>query len=250
MALRNNILTSWLGLAAIFVSAGLLGCGGGVENPGGEGFISDNPFGSPDKAEDGSSGAGGGGGEPAPAAGDDAERAIEEADIIQVVGNRLYALSQYSGLSVIDVSVNDKLTLLGRYQASGVPFEMYYRDGIVYAMFSSWGQYVFDEAQNQWSWVQSSRIEALNVADPANIQSMGSFDLPGSISDSRIVGDVLYAVTYENGFCWGCQESPNTTITSLQIASPTNIGVVDQLSYIDSDPYGYGWKKSVSVTPE
>ncbi|NUQ76634.1 MAG: beta-propeller domain-containing protein, partial [Polyangiaceae bacterium] len=202
------------------------------------------------KAEDGSSGAGGGGGEPAPAAGDDAERAIEEADIIQVVGNRLYALSQYSGLSVIDVSVNDKLTLLGRYQASGVPFEMYYRDGIVYAMFSSWGQYVFDEAQNQWSWVQSSRIEALNVADPANIQSMGSFDLPGSISDSRIVGDVLYAVTYENGFCWGCQESPNTTITSLQIASPTNIGVVDQLSYIDSDPYGYGWKKSVSVTPE
>lgn len=251
MALRNHTFTNWLGLAAIFVSAGLIGCSGSVETPeGGEGFVSDNPFGSPDKSQDGSSGSGGMGGEPAPTAGDDAERAIEEADIIQVNGNRLYALSQYSGLSVIDVSVNDKLTLLGRYQASGVPFEMYFRDGVVYAMFSSWGQYVLDEANDQWSWVQTSRIEALNVADPANIQSMGSFDLPGSISDSRIVGDVLYAVTYENGFCWGCQESPNTTVTSLQIASPSNIGVVDQLSYVDTDPYGYGWKKSVSVTPD
>jgi uncharacterized secreted protein with C-terminal beta-propeller domain len=253
MALRNHKFTNWLGLAAILVSAGLIGCGSNQDPADGEGFISDNPFGSNnDQAEDGSTGGTGGNtGQPAPSAGDgDAERAIEEADIIQVHGNRLYALSQYSGLSVIDVSVNDQLTLLGRYQASGVPFEMYLRDGVVYAMFSSWGQYVFDEAQDSWSWVQSSRIEALNVADPANIQSMGSFDLPGAISDSRIVGDVLYAVTFENGYCWGCQDKPNTTVTSLQIASPSNINVVDQLSYEDNDPYGYGWKKSVSVTPD
>jgi len=254
MALRKHTFTNWLGLAAIFVSAGLLGCDGGTSSPDGEGFISDNPFGGAKGggAEDGNTSTGGGPqGEPAPSAGpDDAERAIEEADIIQVNGNRLYALSQYSGLSVIDVSVNDKLTLVGRYQASGVPFEMYFRDGVVYAMFSSWGQYVFDEAQNSYSWVQSSRIEALNVSDPTNIQLMGSFDLPGAISDSRVVGDVLYAVTFENGHCWGCQDTPNTTVTSLNIASASNISVVDQLSYDESDPSGYGWKKSVSVTTD
>lgn len=250
MALRKHTYTNWLGLAAIFVSAGLLGCSS-TSPADGEGFVSDNPFGSfSDKGEDGSSGGGGGSGEPAPSAGDDPQRAIEEADIIQVHGNRLYALSQYSGLSVIDVSVNDQLTLLGRYQATGVPFEMYFKDGIVYAMFSSWGEYVFDEAQDSYIWAQSSRIEALNVADPANITSMGSFSLPGSISDSRIVGDVLYAVTYENGYCWNCQEKPNTTVTSLNIQSATSIAVVDQLSYDDNDPFGYGWKKSVSVTPE
>src|SRR5688500_2895851 len=33
-----------------------------------------------------------------------AQRAISEADIIQLSGDRLYALSRYSGLTIIDVS--------------------------------------------------------------------------------------------------------------------------------------------------
>lgn len=40
-------------------------------------------------------------------AGDDAGRAIEEADIVKIDDGVLYALSRYGGLSTIDVSVRD-----------------------------------------------------------------------------------------------------------------------------------------------
>src|SRR5262245_17476689 len=224
---RYQTCVNWLAAVSVAAYVGLVGCAG--EN---NGFISDNPKGpSPqtaatggegNAAASGSTGSGGGGGG-MPGANDDAERAIAEADIIQIKDNKLYALSQYAGLSIIDISVKDKLTLVGRYRVAGMPFEMYLRDGIVYAMFSSWGQSLYDDVTNSWSWVESSRIEALDVTQPAAIHSIGSFDLPGAISDSRIVGDVLYAVTFENGYCWGCKTTRNTTVTSLSVADPATI---------------------------
>src|SRR5690349_20908422 len=44
--------------------------------------------------------------------GDGAERAISEADVVQVVGDRLYTLSRAAGLGVIDLSNPRKLRLL------------------------------------------------------------------------------------------------------------------------------------------
>ncbi|MGK3990259.1 beta-propeller domain-containing protein [Sorangium sp. So ce136] len=253
---------SWLVLAAAAVSAVLTGCqvntstGPSPDETTPTDFISGNPNrpGGRDAnegADGASSGTGAGGG----AAGDDggggeAERAITEADIIQVKDGKLYALSQYSGLSIIDISQRDRLRLVGRHEASGIPFEMYLRDGVVYAMFSAWEISIIDDATGDYTYVETSRIEALDVSDPTNIQSIGSFDLPGSISDSRIVGDVLYAVTFENGYCWGCSSSPNTTVTSLSVGDPADIDVIDQLTYGDEDPYGHGWRRSVSVTAD
>ncbi|KYF78575.1 hypothetical protein BE20_07785 [Sorangium cellulosum] len=265
MTFLSRTYASWLVVAATAASAGLAGCvvvGGSTGNQPDDGaptdFISGNPNGNNGRGEDdggsvsaGSTGAGDGAGAPDEGAGDDdPERAITEADIIQVKDGKLYALSQYAGLSVIDISRRDRLKLLGRYQASGMPFEMYLRDGIVYAMFSSWTQYLYDEDTGEYTYSESSRIEALDVSDPADIRLIGSFNLPGTISDSRIVGDVLYAVTLENNYCWGCGSSPNTTVTSLAVGDPEAIRVVDKMSFSDNDPYGYGWRRSVTVTQE
>ncbi|WP_437753314.1 beta-propeller domain-containing protein [Sorangium sp. So ce1389] len=264
MTFLSRSHASWLVLAAAAVSAGLTGCqvntstGPSPDETTPTDFISGNPNGpggrDANEGADGASagtGAGGGAAGDADGGGDgEAERAITEADIIQVKDGKLYALSQYSGLSIIDISRRDRLRLVGRHEASGIPFEMYLRDGVVYAMFSAWEQYILDDATGGYTSVQTSRIEALDVSDPANIQPIGSFDLPGSISDSRIVGDVLYAVTFENGYCWGCSSSPNTTVTSLSVGDPADIDVVDQLTYGDEDPYGYGWRRSVSVTAD
>jgi hypothetical protein len=226
-------------------------------SPGGSSdFVSDNPQGG---AAGNAKGAADGAAAPAAGAGHDsnsdqnaaANRAIAEADIIQVSGGTLYALSQYSGLSVIDISAKDHLKILGRWQSLGVPFEMYLRGNMVYAMFTSWGQYLYDANADAYQWVTTSRIEALDVSNPAAIQRVGTFDMPGEISDSRTVGDVLYAVTYEDGACWNCQPKPNTTITSLAVGDPKAIHVVDQLSYTNPDPYGYGWwRRSITVTPQ
>ncbi|WP_437276197.1 beta-propeller domain-containing protein [Sorangium sp. So ce375] len=264
MTFLSRTYAAWLVLAAGAVSAGLTGCDGGSTGPSSEtgqtDFISDNPNGGDgrDTAGEGANAAAassGTGGDGAPvgddAGGDgDAERAITEADIIQVKDGKLYALSEYSGLSIIDISRRDRLSLLGRYRASGIPFEMYLRDGVVYAMFSSWTHYVVDAATGDTSYQQTSHIEALDVSAPADIQQIGSFDLPGAISDSRIVGDVLYTVTFEDGYCWGCKDARNTTITSLAVGNPAQIAVVDQLSYDDEDPDSHGWQRSVSVTQD
>lgn len=62
------------------------------------------------------------------------ERAIEEADIIKVEGDRLYALSRYSGLTIIDVSDATDLKLRGSHRSTATPFEMYIEGERAYVM--------------------------------------------------------------------------------------------------------------------
>ncbi len=93
-----------------------LGCSQGSPNDETEtdSFISHVPGssrteGSVDAAGTGGSSAGDGDG--AEADDDSADRAIAEADIIQVDGDRLYALSQFSGLSVVNIADPTNLRL-------------------------------------------------------------------------------------------------------------------------------------------
>src|SRR5690606_10577353 len=102
--------------------------------------------------------------------------------------DKLYALSQYAGLHVIDIANPKRLRILGRYRVNATPFEMYLRDGIAYVMFNSYGRYEYDEALQSSVWRSTSRMEAPDVHDPAAIKVLGSYDVSGSISDSRMVG--------------------------------------------------------------
>lgn len=235
----------------------------------GQDFESDSPSGSSNGSRNGggidlgegdsASGAAGSGGSSssAPPAADpggkddsgEAARAIEEADVVQVRGGTLYALSRYSGLAVVDISQKDHLKLLGRKRLSGLPFEMYVRDNIAYAMFSSWGQYTYDAATDAYSYNQTSHIAAIDITNPADLKTLGEYDLPGEISDSRIVGDVLYAVSYENGYCYNCTNGNATTVTALGVANPASIGVIDRLSFANPQSQYGGWgKRSITVT--
>lgn len=184
------------------------------------------------------------------AANDSPERAISEADIIQLQGSMLYAMSRSGGLSVIDVSNPAALKILGRYRTSFTPFEMYIRDGIVFAMYSDWGKFVQDAATREWTWKQSSSLLALDVSKPASISKLAQFDLAGEISDSRLVGDVLYAVSYQNGSCWQCASKPATSVVSVNVSQPSKPVKVDELAF-ESDGNQYGWgKRSISVTAD
>jgi uncharacterized secreted protein with C-terminal beta-propeller domain len=120
----------------------------------------------------------------------------------------------------------------------------------VLGLFNSYGTYLYDEEAETYTWIQSSRVVALDVSDPANIQELASFNVPGNISDSRIVGDVLYVVGYEETGCWGCGQNPATTILSLDVSNPLEVKKVDSLRYEDSDTE-YGWmRRSVTVTED
>src|SRR6188768_4085119 len=183
------------------------------------------------------------------AVGESPERAIAEADIIQMQGKSLFAMSRTGGLSVIDVSNPAALKILGRYRTSFTPFEMYVKDGIVFAMYSDWGSFVAEDPTQEPIWRQTSSLLALDVSKPASIKKLAQYDLPGEISDSRLVGNVLYAVSYQNGTCWRCSTKPATNIVSIDIAQPSKPVKVDELSFESDNQYGWG-KRSISVTTE
>ena len=179
----------------------------------------------------------------------EAARAVEEADIIRAEGTRLYALSRYGGLSIIDITNPDKLKLLGRKRMDAMPFEMYVRGGQAYVMLNQFGHWV--AAADGWGgeWVQSSEMLALDVTNPANITELSSYDVPGDIADSRMVGDALYLVTYENGYCWRCNRTPSTTVTSFNTTGG-KFSQVQQLPFTSpTNGYSY-WQRSVSATNE
>jgi hypothetical protein len=233
--------------------------GAGGSPAAGAGFESDDPTQASsggsgvttDAAGGTSSSATGGQGTSIDTSSNEAVRAIVEADIIQVQGDQLYALSNYGGLSVVDISAPDNLRLLGRYSVKADPFEMYVRDGVAYAMYSSFPRYQYDAATGYYQTITSSRLLAIDARDPAAMRPIGSFDMPGAVSDSRMVGDVVYVVSYENGSCWGCaQNQPRTTVTSINVRDPAAISPIDQLTFDDQQgTYGY-YRRSISVTTE
>jgi hypothetical protein len=227
----------WLSTAGLALSA----CGGHGE-PSSD-FIADNPGFSNDSGQGETGGASGGDDN------GDGGREVSEADIVAIEDDRLYALSQYGGLTVIDASQPDRLPVLGRFRAHAMPFEMYVDQAQVFAMFSEFGHYGWEEDIGQWQWRTTSRLMALDASDPSSIAVRGEFDLPGTLSDSRRVGDVLYVVTYEDGWCWECQPTPNTTITSLDVADPARPRQVDQLVFEDEvdDTIWWWWGGSRPV---
>jgi len=212
-----------------------------VPGDGAEDFVSDVP-GQSSGGRDASD-AGGTGGAEAPAAGGDAERAIAEADIIKVDGDTLYALSRYAGLNIIDISDPKRLRVLGNHRSNAMPFEMYLENGVAYIMYNDYGTYVFDEASSEWTWQSASRMQALDVSNPARITRIADEEVPGNISDSRLVGDIIYLVTYENGWCWRC-EKPSTRVVSFDISNHKEFKRVDELRF-DGDENSY--QRSISV---
>jgi hypothetical protein len=176
-----------------------------------------------------------------------AERAISEADILQLSGDRLYALSRFSGLSVIDVTNPAALRLEGVYRSAAEPFEMYVEDGLVYAMYNGWFSYGCDSF-GYCGWQSESRVLALDARDPANIQLLADLEVPGTIADSRRVGDVMYLATEQSGGCWGCEPESNTTLTSFDLSQPGTFTQLDQLRLLSAGIWGGA--RSINVTDQ
>lgn len=213
------------------------------EDPGGtpdidNGFESDDP-----QARIAGIAADGGAAAPETAADADASRAVQEADIVKVVGDRLYALSKYGGLAVIDLSNPDRLRLLGRKRLDAVPFEMYVEGSHAFVMLNDYARWV--QEGNTGRWVDTSEILALDVTDPASIAETAHFDVPGRIADSRMVGDVAYVVTYERG-CYSCQDELATVVTSFHLGAA--ITRRDQVLFASPTTSSWSWQRSVAAS--
>lgn len=159
----------------------------------------------------------------------DLSRALAEADIVELSGDRLYALSRLRGLAIIDVSNPSAPSLLGEHPMRTGAAEMYVEDGIVYAMVTAATTYRCDDAQT-CSWDGVSRVQALDTRNPASIQVLADVEVPGYVADSRRVGDILYLATRNWSF--------DTTLTSFDLSDPAGLTQLAQLSLTSPDGRG------------
>ena len=203
-----------------------------------------------------------------------AERAVAEADVVQLEGGRLYAMSRSGTLSIIDVSRPGRLAMLGQAYLPGEPFEMYLRGDLLVVMAN--GAYTVTGQQNEPSRADQGEtrgsgapassatrtspdagagVLVVDVKDPGLMQRVATFAVPGEIADSRIVGDILYLATYENASCYGCGARPRTMVTSFDVSSPAAMRQVDHVAFESGAQYGSSWgstgfKRSIVATNE
>jgi len=158
-------------------------------------FESAPPNGSRGYGADGSaSGAGGNAGTQAPPVTPPAPaRTVQETDLYRLDGNRLYYLNSYRGLMVFDVTNPDRPRMLGRSPIFGNPVDMIVRSGIAIVVIGDWFGRLDDGTP-----FHGSIVRGIDASDPANIRILGEAKLGGWVQDTRVVGDVLYAV----GLAW------------------------------------------------
>jgi hypothetical protein len=125
-------------------------------------------------------------------------RTVEETDLYRLDGDRLFYLNAYRGLMVFDVSNVDAPRLMGRSAIYGSPVEMVVHNGIASVVVADW--YGTDEGGQPF---YGSIVRGIDATDPAHMKVLGEARLGGWVRDTRVVGDVLYAVTEDYGSVFG-----------------------------------------------
>ncbi|MBN1607609.1 MAG: beta-propeller domain-containing protein, partial [Polyangiaceae bacterium] len=179
-----------------------------------------------------------------------ATREIVEADIVQMSGNILYVLNSYRGLVLIDMSQPDSPFVAGRVPFQATPVDMYLREGRAYIVMSDYFTYwQFDEDADPLGF-HGSRILVVDVDDPNNPQTITGYNIDGEVTDTRIVGDVLYAVSHRNPEYWRYDTNDwedTTWVLSINVADPDDIHEVDRETFPGASQVIQVFPSSISV---
>lgn len=160
-----------------------------------------------------------------------APREVVEPDIYRQSGDLLFALNQYRGLAIIDMPSQK---LIGSLPVGGFPRDIYIAGNKAYVLTANAVNYRIDGTRVEFD--ISSRLVVADISDPASPQIIGEATLNGDLMDSRLVGDVLYAVT--GSFTYVVvnsavkkQQTSSTFITSFNVQDASNIQPVDRLEF-------------------
>ena len=169
-----------------------------------------------------------------PAPEPDPTRTIVEGDIFKVEGSLLYVLHRYRGLVIFDVSRPDDIKVLGRLPFQATPVEMYVRDGRAYAIVSDYFQYWQYDKDADPLGFHGSVVLVADVSNPHAPMLLGQSAVKGEVSDSRMVGDVLYVVSKRNPEYWRYNTADwqdTTWVMSVNVADPTDIHAVGEVEF-------------------
>ncbi|MFQ5429430.1 MAG: beta-propeller domain-containing protein [Phycisphaerae bacterium] len=183
---------------------------------------------------------------PAP---DAVARDIEEADVVKIVADKLYALNRYKGLLVIDVADPDNPRLLGSFDLRGRGVEMYVIGNRVYALLSADFFFFMNDMPPVGGPAaqgivpdgptppppdfDGSQIAVIDVSDAAHPALEGKINLAGFANESRRVGDILYVIgssfgpffADNSGDAAGAGEG---FVASIDVGDPTSLVPVER----------------------
>jgi hypothetical protein len=171
---------------------------------------------------------------PSANAASDAMREIVEADIVQAQGDILYLLNRYRGLVLVDMSMPDAPFVRGRVPFQAEPVDMYLRNGKAYIVMSDYFTYWQFDSDSDPLGFHGSQLLVVDVVDPSHPAINGSFAVQGEVTDTRIVGDVLYAVSRRNPDYWryDTQDWEDTSwVLSIDMHDPSAIRKVDEKEF-------------------
>lgn len=189
-------------------------------------------------------------------------RDIEEADIVKTVGDKLYALNQYKGLLIVDMSDPDAPNLLGSLDLRGRGVEMYVVGTQAYVVLSAdfyyyalEGDAVPPSEPNAASSPGSSgaspgvalppqpdfdgsRLAVIDVSDPTTPASKGKINLVGFASESRRVGNIIYVVGQNFIPYYFAADSSNNPqngnqgfVASVSVADPDDVVAIERKTF-------------------
>lgn len=215
----------------------------------------------------GQQGAGEFAGSPAPAAapldglasddaagGESLTRDIEEADLVKIVGDKLYALNQYKGLLIVDVADADHPALLGSFDLRGRGVEMYIVGDRAFVLLSAdyyYAYYDFPVAEPGFGGgtdvaiaidgrplppqpeFDGSQLDVIDLSDPTAPASLGKINLVGYANESRRVGDVIYVIGSNLNQYYGYygeddSQTDQGFVASVNVADPADPKAVDR----------------------
>lgn len=179
-----------------------------------------------------------------------AAREIEEADVVKVVGSRVFVLNRIKGLVIIDAADPAAPAIVGHLPLSGRGVEMYVVGQQIFALLSADYYYPYAEGGGNATALSiappgpggpapefdGSRLAIIDVADAASPKLLGKINLVGFATTSRRVGDVIYVigrnfVPYVYDAAVGANQVDEGFVASVNIADPANIVPVQRKTF-------------------
>ena len=151
-------------------------------------------------------------------------REIQEADVFKLgkKGKKeLFLLNQYRGFQVVSFEDGrERPKLVGRFPVfNNYSSEMYYLESQnkVLIVNTEWSY-----QKNHWQTNNVTKVYLMDVANSAAPKLVKELSVPGYLSESRLVGDVLYTITTSGN--WNNQKAQ---ITSVKV-DESSVSLIEQ----------------------
>ncbi len=168
------------------------------------------------------------------------ERELIEPDVIRKWENYLLVLNQFRGLTIVDLNEKKVLSNLPIY---GYPRDLYIRDHYAIVLIGyTVSHFIENDVIQKITGAKAIIVDISNLNNP---QIISSIFLPGDFVDSRIVGQILYAVTSDYYYqyisdtetftssdsTWTIESGSKCWITSIDLTNPSSPKVVDETDF-------------------